>query len=86
MTVDWGSLDPAWLDRAVEFVRAEGYDPYVLVERWEEPSFRARFGSGVAGRLDWPPVFDMWARVRIFRVADRSLYFAGGSVDTEYAR
>ena len=86
MTIDWGSLDPAWFDRAVEFVRAEGYEPYVLVERWEEPSFRARFGSGVAGRLDWPPVFDMWARVRIFRVADRSRYFAGGSVDTEYAR
>lgn len=86
MTIDWAALDPAWLERALRFVRTEGYEPYVLVERWEEDRFRSRFRSEREGALDWPPVFDMWARVRIFRVGDRGRFFAGEPVRTEFAR
>jgi len=85
-SIDWAALDPAWLTRAIAFVQAEGYEPYVLVERWEEARFRERFDSADAGRLDWPPVFDMWGKVRIFRVADRPRSFAGESVRTEFAK
>lgn len=52
---DW--LDPAWLDRAVEVLRAQGYRPYILLEDWEESSFKQRFGAAsVTGRLAWRPV------------------------------
>ena len=81
MTIDWGALDPAWLDAPCSSCEPR-LRAVVLVDGGE-PSFRAKFGSGVAGRLDWPPVFDMWARVRIFRVRIvRST--RGKSVHTEY--
>jgi hypothetical protein len=41
----------------MEVLRARGFRPYFLLEDWEEPAFRARFGQGSrAGRLDWPSV------------------------------
>ena len=36
MIVRWDALDPAWLDRAVEFLRERGIATYLLVEHWEE--------------------------------------------------
>lgn len=47
----WDSLDPAWLDRAVEFLRARGIATYLLVEDWEEERMRTRF-SGQATLAD----------------------------------
>ena len=41
--VMWDSLDPAWLDRAITWLRSQGQQPYLLFERREEPEFRARF-------------------------------------------
>ena len=41
--VMWDSLDPAWLDRAITWLRSQGLQPYLLFERREEPEFRARF-------------------------------------------
>lgn len=83
----WGALDPAWLDRALEWLVAEGYEPVFLVERWEEPQFRERFGDRASiGRLDWPPRFDIDRRVRIFYPADRARYFAGEFIPTEQVR
>ena len=38
----WDSLDPAWLDRAVAWLTERGLQPYFLLERREEPEFRAR--------------------------------------------
>jgi hypothetical protein len=51
---DW--IPPQSLDEAVTQVTQLGFKPYILLEDWEEPRFRSRFGefSGV-GKLDWPP-------------------------------
>jgi hypothetical protein len=80
----WESLDPAWLDRAIAWLRAKGLQPYLLLERREEAAFRSRFRAGSeAGGLDWPPRFDVNRQVRIYDPADRARYQAGESYPTE---
>jgi hypothetical protein len=82
----WESHDPAWLDRAITWLKAQGLRPYVVVERREEAAFRARFQSrSDSGRLDWPPRFDLNRQVRIFDPDDRARYLAGESYPTEQA-
>ena len=51
---DW--IPPQSLDEAVTQVTESGFKPYILLEDWEEPRFRSRFGEfSRVGRLDWPP-------------------------------
>jgi hypothetical protein len=85
--VMWESLDPAWLDRAIAWLRATGHQPYVLVERREEAEFRSRFGgASEIGALDWPPRFDLNRQARIYDLADRDRYLAGEPYPTENLR
>lgn len=85
--VMWDALDPAWLDRAIAWLKSRGQQPYVLVERREEPDFRARFrDQSEIGRLDWPPRFDINRQVRIFDPDDRARYLAGEPYPTENTR
>lgn len=85
-TLVWDGLDPAWLDRALVYVRTRGYEPYLLFERWEEPIFRQRFAGSMVARLDWPPVAEIAGQVRVYRPDDRQRYLGGVGVPTEYAR
>lgn len=85
-TVVWDALDPGWLDRTLDFLRRRGLQPYVLVERWEEAIFRARFAGSKVAALDWPPSAEIGGQVRIFRPEDQARYHAGESVRTDYAR
>lgn len=83
----WDSLDPAWLDRAVEWLRARGLQPYFLFERREEPAFRERFRKhATLGALDWPPRFDVRRQVRIYDPADSGRYLSGEAYATEQIR
>ncbi|MDP2320892.1 MAG: hypothetical protein Q8O42_16315 [Acidobacteriota bacterium] len=83
----WDSLDPAWLDRAVQWLSANGRVPYILVERREEGEFRDRFrGHAAMGALDWPPRFSIGGQARIFDPKDRSRYLAGETYPTETTR
>jgi hypothetical protein len=80
----WDSLDPAYLDVALTWTREQGLEPYLLLERWEEPAFRARFGGRASvGQLDWPPRIEVDRQVRIYAPSDRAAYMAGQSVPTE---
>jgi len=86
-TVVWDQLDPAWLDRALEYLRARGLRPYFLFEGPEEADFRARFtATSEVGAVDWPPMADVVSRVRIFDPEDRQRYLAGQRVSPEYVR
>jgi hypothetical protein len=85
-TLVWDSLDPAWLDRAVMFVRARGLEPFLLFESWEEPIFRTRFATSPLGALDWPPMAEVASQVRIYRPEDRERYANGTQPPTEYVR
>jgi hypothetical protein len=85
--VMWDSLDPAWLDDALTWLRSKQLQPYFLFERREEPEFRARFRDrSDAGRLDWPPRFDVDRQVRIYDPADRARYYGGEKYSTENVR
>ena len=85
-TMVWDALDPAWLDRALDYLRARGYEPYLLFERWEEEGFRRRFSGSALGALDWPPAAEIGAQVRIYRPDDQERYRQGIAPPTEYAR
>jgi hypothetical protein len=54
LTVRYDMLDPAWLDRTVEWLARQGRRPYILLEEQELPEFRQRFHgaralSGLSG-------------------------------------
>jgi hypothetical protein len=83
-TLVWDGLDPAWLDRALLYVRTKGYEPYLLFERREEPDFRQRFAGSTVARLDWPPMAEVASQVRIYRPEDRDRYFQGTLPPTEF--
>lgn len=85
-TLVWDVLDPDWLDRAIVFVRARGFEPVLLFESREEPRFRQRFRASPLGALDWPPAFEMAGGVRIYRPDDREASRTGRQPPTEYAR
>jgi hypothetical protein len=83
--VVWEGLDPAWLDKGLDWLVQHGHPPYVLLESWEEPAFRTRFSSHSAvGRLDWPPRYEVDRVVRIYDPSDRARYLRGERVVTEY--
>lgn len=82
-TMLWGGVEPEWLDGALEYVRMKGYEPYLLLERREEPEFRRRFAASAIGLLDWPPMAEVAAQVRIYRPDDRDRYFKGVVPPTE---
>ena len=82
--VMWDSLDPDWLDRAVDWIEQRGLKPYLLLERREEGEFRERFrGRAAIGALDWPPRLVVNRQVRIFDPSDRARYLAGETYSTD---
>jgi hypothetical protein len=83
-TLVWDGLDPAWLDRAIVYLRRRGLEPFLLLETREEPLFRRRFASSPAGALDWPPAAEVASRVRIYRPDDRERYLKGSQPPVEY--
>jgi hypothetical protein len=42
-TLRYDALDADWLDRAIAHVRTAGFEPYLILERWELAKFRERF-------------------------------------------
>ncbi len=81
----WDSIEPAAMDGALAWLTAQGREPYLLLERWEEPLFRERFrAASEVGDLDWPPRFDIDRQVRIFKPSDRVAYRRGEPVPTQY--
>jgi hypothetical protein len=56
-TIRYDSLDPDWLDHALAHLRQSGYEPYVLLEKFEVPLFRERFAAQKSVALvDRPPL------------------------------
>lgn len=57
-TIRFDLLDPAWLDRAIDWLRTQGRHPYILIEDWEQSIFDTRFRSGnTLGSLPFPPAW-----------------------------
>lgn len=84
-TVLWDAIPPDALDRTVDYLRERGLTPFLLLERWEEPSFRKRFGTrSPLAELDWPPRVEYGRAIRVFALDDRARYMAGERTLTEY--
>ena len=80
----WDALAPDWLDRCLAWLQARGLEPFIVIEEWEEPLFRQRFGGHAdIAALDWPPRFQIERQVRIYDPRDRARYLAGDGVPTE---
>lgn len=83
LTLAWRELPPAALDRALAFLRAQGYRPYLLLEPWEQADFVTRFGGdSPLGSLGWPPIADINHEARIYDFDDYARYRAGIPVRT----
>jgi glycosyltransferase involved in cell wall biosynthesis len=83
-TLVWADLDPASLDRALEYLRSRNLRPFLLFETWEEPDFRRRFGAKSAtGRLEWPPMAEIDRQIRIYDPAQYAPFIRGESVRTD---
>jgi Oligosaccharyl transferase STT3 subunit len=61
----WTDIEPGRLDDALDFLRRHGRKPYLLLEAWEEPDFKARFAGDRLGGLAWPPVAEV-DKVKIY--------------------
>jgi hypothetical protein len=87
-TLAWDAIAPEELDQTIAWLRANGREPFIVLEDAEEPRFRARFGSRGAGALDWPPSAEISAavRVRVYDPAARAGFLGGTRVHTEYVR
>ena len=85
LTLRFDHLDPQSLDQAVAFLDRAGRRPYFVLEAWEEAQFRERFaGSSALGLLDWPPMAEVGApvKVRFYDPRDRRRFLAGEPVTT----
>jgi hypothetical protein len=84
LTVSWREFPPRELARVLDFLRAQGYRPYLLLEMWEQPEFVQRFeATSPLGGLGWPPMADIDHKVRIFDVDDYARYRSGIPVRTD---
>lgn len=64
-TLAWDAVPPAALDAYVLKLRAAGRTPMFALEDDEDPRFRRRFAGQRNGALDWRPVAEIHAPVRV---------------------
>ena len=85
-TLAWDAVPAGALSSTIAWLSSHGYAPYIALEDVEEAPFRSRFGSELTGRLDWPPLAEVHApvRVRIFDPSARARFGTGALVETEH--
>jgi hypothetical protein len=76
------------LEWLVTELRRLGYHPYILLEEWEVPRFRAKFqDSTPLGALDWPPrAVHRRSGSSIYDPADQQAAREGRSIPTDVIR
>jgi hypothetical protein len=72
LTLKYDVLDPAWLDRAVEYLQSNGRRPYFVLDGGEVDAFKQRFGAlSRLGALDWSPLATLGSTVAVYDPLDR---------------
>jgi hypothetical protein len=63
---DW--IEPGSLDSTLALLRERGYRPFIVLDDWEETSFKQRFAESAIGRLELRPLaeFDDAVAVRVY--------------------
>jgi hypothetical protein len=80
---DW--LDGNRLEPLLHRLERRGYQPYFVLEDWEEPLFRKRFAASTPfGALDWPPLARMESPgvVSVYDPRDRARSLGGQALVT----
>jgi hypothetical protein len=58
-TIQFGHMDPDWLDAAAAWLDGHGAHPYAVLADWEVAAFRKMFGfTNVLGRLEMAPLLE----------------------------
>lgn len=73
-TLRWDLIEPERLAPTLAGLRAAGYEPYLLLEDWEDELFRQRFGAVSAiGAANWPSAIEYYGpiSVRVLAIPDR---------------
>lgn len=83
--VRWEELRAEDWDRVFAALMAIGRGSWIVLDAFEEPLFRAKFGNHPAGTLDWPPAIDAGDthRTRAWKLDDRARFVAGQQVKTD---
>jgi hypothetical protein len=72
LTLKYDMLDPAWLDRTVEYLQSIGRRPYFVLDGGEVDAFTRRFGpANTLGALDWPPLATLGGVASVYDPIDR---------------
>jgi hypothetical protein len=64
-TLAWDGIPSNALDGTIAALAAEGIPVFFALEDAEEPGFRSRFAGQTCGGLDWPPLAEIHAAVRV---------------------
>jgi hypothetical protein len=87
-TIAWDAIPRGGLEATIAALAAAGRRAFIVLEDVEEPGFRARFAGEASGPLDWPPLAEVHApvRVRVYDPEDRAAYRGGARIETEHIR
>lgn len=86
LTMTWDVVSD--VDAAVRWLASANRPVYLALEDAEEAAFRRRFAGQALGALDWPPMSEIHARVRvrIYDVRDRAKYLNGERLSVTHVR
>ena len=86
--VRWEELRAEDWDRVLAALATRGRAPWIVLDAFEEPLFRSKFGAHPAAALDWPPAIEAGDthRTRAWKLNDRDRFNAGENVATERLR
>jgi Dolichyl-phosphate-mannose-protein mannosyltransferase len=86
MTMMWDAVED--IDETARWLRSLDRPTYLALEDWEEAAFRRRFDGQALGALDWPPMAEIHApvRVRFYDVRDRARYLNGERLSITHVR
>lgn len=86
LTMMWDAVHD--VDVTARWLSSLNRPMYVALEDREEPAFRRRFAGQALGALDWPPMAEIHApvRVRFYDVRDRARYLGGERLSVTHVR
>ncbi len=86
--VRWEAASRDDLVSVLKVLDADRRPVWILLDAWEEPLVRAKFGGVELAALDWPPAVDAGEthRTRAWNLADRARYLKGERVVTDRLR
>ena len=86
LTMMWDAIRD--IDAATRWLASVNRPVYLALEDGEEAAFRRRFARQAFGALDWPPIAEIHApvRVRIYDVRDRARYLKGEQLSITHVR